>query len=340
MASVRLPRSAGSAFVLLLALAALSCQGPAGPDGTDVAREDVVSPEVRLAAPEANARIVTDTLTLRATFPGGANDVARLEFFVNGTSDLGYDSAVVQPPESTFFLDLSAAGIEYGSVLVGAEATDSAGNIGQSGLRFFSYLAPGLPYRIEPWRVQGTTINLRIPAATTFVRTEEPTTLDVYSMAFRFSVPFDAALDSIEVNLTQASSPLLLGSLYLTLHPVVADSPGVAIDTFFFQPTDADLNRPLRLDLSSWRGDTAAWVLSDDIFLALGAPDSLGQNPSGIDLQLTSRSPEYVQPDYGQLWVGSRDASGVEHWRRGIALDSTLYLYPQISVILDQVDQP
>ncbi|MFH0883771.1 MAG: Ig-like domain-containing protein [bacterium] len=340
MFAFRSRRTASVALLVSFSLGWTSCQGPAGPDGKDAPYLDTVSPEVRLISPIANARVFTDTLTLQADFPDGGDDVVRLEFLVNGSSDLGYDSMVVYPPATSCTVDLHAAGIAYGTVLLGAVASDGEGNVGQSGFRLINYLVPGQPFRLEAWRVRGTGATLRVPETTTYVKSTDIVALDVYSLAFRFPVPFNATLDSVEINLTQSLNPLPLGPLYLTLHPVVADSPGVALDTFTFEPDFFDLNHPLALDLSSWRGDSTAWLLAQDYFIALGAPDSLSRDPRGIDFRMTTRVAEHPQPEWGELWIGSRDAQGVEHWHRSVSLDTTTFFYPQMTVILGQVDEP
>ncbi len=318
-----------------------SCQGPAGSDGSDAPHADIIGPEVRLISPEANAAVYTDTLTLKAGFPEGSDDVVRLEFFVNGTSDLGYGSAVVFPPTTQYTVDLQAAGVHYGSLTLGVAASDDNGNVGRSGLRLVFYTAPGQPISLAAWKIQGTTAALRVPQTATAVTSTDLLSLDIYSLAFRFSAPVAASLDSVEIHLTQRSNPLPLGPLYLTLHPAVADSPGVPLDTFFFQPDPFDLNGTQALDLSAWHGDSTAWTVSPgDYFLALGAPDSLGSQPHGIDLSMTSRQVDYPQADWGSLWMSTRDALGVERWERGTWIDTTVVFYPQVTVWLKQVVEP
>jgi hypothetical protein len=121
-------RKATTVLLVSFSLGWTACQGPSGPDGKDAPHLDTVAPEVRLISPEANARVLTDTLTLKADFPDGGDDVVRLEFLVNGSSDLGYDSAVVYPPATSYTVDLHAAGIAHGTVLLGAVASDVEGN--------------------------------------------------------------------------------------------------------------------------------------------------------------------------------------------------------------------
>ncbi len=134
------------AFVLMIALFWWGCEGPMGPAGQGIEDLDLVSPTVNLIDPKFGDQlksndVYVDSFEIMAEADDNSS-VEYVEFYFDGSSKMGLQSAVdsTAPYLWTWFLDSS--GHAHGVYPLMARAFDGAGNSGDSPTILIRYTNP------------------------------------------------------------------------------------------------------------------------------------------------------------------------------------------------------
>ncbi|MBS1261071.1 MAG: hypothetical protein MAG453_00392 [Calditrichaeota bacterium] len=319
----------------LCALAALvlaGCKGATGPPGDDAPFVDRVAPDIELVEPEPFAELTGPAMRLSARPRGDTPDLAQVLFYVNGSSRIGEDSAVVSGPPWEYLWDFELAGTPYGPLTVTAVARDTAGNRRQTPLRLVTRRALTGRDTLADLDVPGAHEFLTLPLQ--YVRMNEDSTLDTVSV------------DRLSTRFRPRAACRLLGAQVYLLHrpdqgyPLLADfhviayasadsvRPGEPLDSAFVQPGEFATERWLTVDLHALRGgEGLLFAAGESFFLGLRAEVAPDDFERGLVLRTTyeqaptdsaalERAYWYEQPPQGSGWapISESDVNGyVDH---------------------------
>ncbi len=115
-------------FLLAPVLLLVGCEGPQGPRGVGADDIDLEPPSITLIRPTANETVVGDTFTVEARATDN-HSIRRVEFYVDGTMNLGGDSIAVDSFGSSSYrysvkFSLPGAGLSHGNHYLVARAVD------------------------------------------------------------------------------------------------------------------------------------------------------------------------------------------------------------------------
>lgn len=111
----------------LAILFASGCEGPQGPAGEGVSDLDLVPPTIQLTRPRSSDTLFVDTFTVAAEASDNEG-VGYVEFFLDGSSDLGGTVAVDSSAPYSLLWDMAASGHGLGPHLLVARAYDLTRN--------------------------------------------------------------------------------------------------------------------------------------------------------------------------------------------------------------------
>jgi Bacterial Ig domain len=132
-------------IVTLLAFFWWGCEGPQGPTGMGVEELDVESPNVSLIdgffVPMKSTTVFADTFTVRAEADDD-NGVEYVEFFFDGTSEMGEQTAIDSTSPYLWIWNMDSTGLDFGTYPLMARAYDAAGNSGDTPTVLIYYRSP------------------------------------------------------------------------------------------------------------------------------------------------------------------------------------------------------
>lgn len=325
--------------LLLLLVATSSCQGPAGPDGLDAVKGDIVAPELHIVRPAANGWIFADSTTFVAEQVDEDADLVGVYFQLNGDPAPAGDTLWAELTGLSRTVDLSQL-TEYGWSTLCAVAVDTAGNNKPSAEILFRYTAPNSLLELAPGDLIGSADRLAVPdtVALTVDTIDTGWVIDAFSLAF--VAPTDLILDSIEFVLHDATGGYQQNAeLIIAVAPATSNGPGASSDTIRFVADPFSFSSPPVLDLGTLRGDSAAlrFAGGDTFFVVFApdVPDTLSGparfNTIGNEIGVLTRDGELVQPGYGDLWLRQTSVSPKSWLRLSDLLESPAY-YPRVKL--------
>jgi len=330
-----------TALLLLLTLIFLSlgCDGASGPDGSNAEQEDLVAPEVRFLSPRPNTIVTQDTLRLEVEIVDGTEDLHHVEFLVNGSPDLGYDSAVAYSPPYSYLLDLSQANVEYGAVILGLEAVDTLGNRASGSSLVITYLSPESTLTVETWSIQGTSDYLGIPLLLNYTLNDTTQIETTYrTLVAPFPITRTSPMDSVGVRLTtKPGSWPGLSDFEVLLFDNANGAPGMLLDSLRVTPDPLNVELWQVVDLTTWSGGVSSHIieLGDTVFVGIRTPHTYTEaTTSGVDLTMTLRNADLPQSGWGSLWIYLENDTTEIGWTRAVDLDTTVVIYPHIELYL------
>lgn len=333
--------------LIVLLVLAVSCQGPAGPDGQDAVKLDILGPEIQFATPLAGSQQFADTLQLRAELTGESSDFLNLRFLVNGETELGGDTLWADPATLSRTIDLLDAGVDYGLVLLGAVSSDTAGNLGYAPEVLIRYVDPTAPLELAPGDLTGTLETFAVPDTIALTVDTVDTGWAVDGIAVAMVAPTDIALDSLELLLRDTPTGYVHeAALNIGVAPSTGSGPAATSDTIRFTLDAFSYGSETIIDLSTLRGDSARVTFAEEdtffVLLSPELPDTLtGDNrftEVGTELAVLLRDGDLIQPGVGDLWLHeSSSASG--SWFRLSSLLDTPWYYPRVRLYASIVEQ-
>jgi hypothetical protein len=328
-------------MVLSLAGIMFACEGPAGPDGKDAPREDVIGPVVFLVQPAANSLIMGDTLHLEAAQSSDDTDLAGVAFRINGSGVYGGDTLESEPGSLTLDILLRGGAASYGEMTLQAVARDTAGNIAVSPVILVYRAHPDSSFTLEPSATGGTTVALALPDTISAEVEGQDTGWVFDALATGFEMPADAVLDSVSIALLKTSAGFReTPPLQVMVADAVGGHPGIPADTLSVDLPSAAVYGSHVISLDTLvDGDSAPSVMEHDTVFIIFRPEfpdtlSGAERFSGVGLEyaLVARDRSAAQPASGDLWLHSI-TPGAEGWIRWSTISPDVFYYPQVRLV-------
>jgi hypothetical protein len=316
-------------LVLLTALYLLGCDGAAGPDGADAPAVDHEAPELELVQPALGAVLTESILILEAAvFDTSENsDVVGITFYVNGSSEIGGDTATVKSAPYLFEWDMVAAGTPFGPVTVAASVEDTLGNTRYTAARVVTRLELVGTDTLTDRHSPGT-MNDRVVPRLIFVGDD---TVRVPQIGTRFDPYGPCKLNHIRLFPLQRASANYheVANFWVGLSSTVDGfAPGEPLDSFYVEMDPHELDRWQEYDLDGLMSESARTFADGESFFVtiradVAEPDSMDAGLRiGTLLEPDSTlSPEqenaywYERPPEGSGWrpISTRHAQGFVH---------------------------
>ncbi|GBE30751.1 MAG TPA: hypothetical protein ENH10_01330 [Bacteroidetes bacterium] len=283
-------RTSAYSFILILAtfLLLAGCDGAAGPDGEDSPDQDITAPQLEIVRPLPGELIAGSKMMLEAVVspraPEDENAIERVRFYVNGTTQMGEDSAIVTQSPFIYEWDFEVAGTAYGQVTITAEAVDMLGNSSLSALRLITRRElVGIDTLVDT-NGPGTTSSVNVPGRII----QETDTIYATQVATRFLTYERCLLKEIRLLPVQrVDSYENLADFWVTIHAVAEDDslhPGEPLDSTLVHPEPLGYDRWLSIDLADMSEDKRTFETEQGFFIAI-RPEVL--EPDSMDTGLT-----------------------------------------------------